>query len=1574
MQKVLPWLLLTFLVLSKNSFSQTPSPCGIATDDPPGCLLCTSIYVGSTDGYSPTGIPFPWNCVTVENDFWVAFIAETTNISITITALGYNNPPGGGIEGIDYSILDANMNPIAGCGNFTGINSVSINPMGIMVGELYSIRVDGWDGAIADVSIAITGNKKNLDRPARTIVADPPPPYCPGQIVTYSITNVPGSIGTTWTVPSGFDILSGQDSDEITVRLGGSGSGVVCATPYNECSSVAPYCIPVIVDPIPNIFFPPIDVCQGDFPFSFNGETFPGPGVHSRLRTTGMCDTNFVYTINQIIIPPTVELPQTVCPDTFPFSINGTIIDGPGNHNILYESYQGCDSVVQQLFISYPQSKLTFDTAICAGFCFNYHGQDYCNSGNYTITIPDADPLGCDSIIELKITYLQPFAFIQSAPEIDCTPGATLVLDGSASASGPNTTYQWRTDNGNFTGPTNNTTATIDAPGIYYLDVVQQVNGITCVDTDTMLINSSGVLPQRPDFEITENLVCEGMTKNYMVPLAQNTDDYRWTVTPASPFVSNQNSISVDWSTTGPATICVSSQNECGNSLDTCLNVLVQALPQPDFQLQDSLCLSDTAHLVYNGNASPSAAYQWSFNGANSSGMNQGPFLLSWTSPGLKTISLSIEENGCQGPDSMKNIFIQKPLDQPNLSCIPTNNDILFQWDSIPGSNEFAIFINGDTIGTQGDTSFLVGNLTPNDTIILVVNALGNNLCGFSTDTLLCKAQDCPPVNILIDPVQVICLDDVNPPVPLTFSGGNGGTVSWNGPGTSSNGFFDPNNANLGNNQVQLTYEENGCIYSRTTNIEVFETPESNFNLPTGICLSDSATILYNGNASSNAIFSWDFDNGNIQNNGSGAGPYLITWTDSDTFEVSLFVEENTCISDTFINTIIVDAPLGDPLFECNPSTNAINFSWQNIPNATDYEINVLTGPVGILNGNNYEISGLNQFDTLLVELVIDGNSACGIRKDTLQCTTSDCPNVQVSIDPVDPICLDPSSNPINLSANIQGGTGTGNENWSGTGISNNNILDPFDPDLNIGGNNTVYYTYEEDNCLFKDSLEIAIFQKPSGDFSIESPVCQDSLATLEYTGNQIQGANYYWNLNGGTPSSISGPGPHEINWSFGVSHQVELVVENQVCTSDTTEKTVFIDRAIESPLFNCQTTSREIVFTWHPIIGGTTFSVNLLQGQVGIFDGTNIYTVNNLQPGDSVTLEVISDPNNSCSIITDTIKCYADDCFPPISDFDYQLNAATAAFDNQSQNAISYLWEFGDGTTSSDEHPNHTFTGNGQYPVTLTSYNDCDTVSTILIITINGTLPTAEFGSSVRRFCAPDTIQFTDQSQGNPTFWEWSFPGGNPSSSNLQNPEVIYSNPGAFPVSLKVTNPYGENNVVQTAYIIAEEIPQPDFLFTTLDLFVEFINQSNGGFAYNWNFGDSNFSFEENPTHTYSEPGTYNVILAITNSCGTVTKTKTVTVKTSSLNSISQNLHLKIYPNPNMGTFQLDILSKIEMDLELEVVNVLGQSIFKKEISLPAGKSNNPIEIEHPIDGYYFLKVRNEDGLIEIPFIIKAN
>ena len=88
---------------------------------------------------------------------------------------------------------------------------------------------------------------------------------------------------------------------------------------------------------------------------------------------------------------------------------------------------------------------------------------------------------------------------------------------------------------------------------------------------------------------------------------------------------------------------------------------------------------------------------------------------------------------------------------------------------------------------------------------------------------------------------------------------------------------------------------------------------------------------------------------------------------------------------------------------------------------------------------------------------------------------------------------------------------------------------------------------------------------------------------------------------------------------------------------------------------------------------------------------------------------------------------------------------------------------------------------------------------------------PVPEFTASVTTGCAPLAVQFTDQTTGNPTFWNWDL--GNGQLSTLQNPSTTYTTPGVYTVTLVVRNANGINSITKTNYIVVN--PSPTARFT---------------------------------------------------------------------------------------------------------------------------------------------------------------
>jgi len=153
-----------------------------------------------------------------------------------------------------------------------------------------------------------------------------------------------------------------------------------------------------------------------------------------------------------------------------------------------------------------------------------------------------------------------------------------------------------------------------------------------------------------------------------------------------------------------------------------------------------------------------------------------------------------------------------------------------------------------------------------------------------------------------------------------------------------------------------------------------------------------------------------------------------------------------------------------------------------------------------------------------------------------------------------------------------------------------------------------------------------------------------------------------------------------------------------------------------------------------------------------------------------------------------------------------------------------------------------------------------------------------ANFEATETQLCNDNSVNFTDLSSGNPTAWEWTFDGGTPATSDVQNPQNIhFADAGSHTVSLTVTKGTETSTETKTGYITVFHNPTADFEaaplceMTPVD-FTDLSNPNGGTItAWAWNFGDpasgiNNTSSLQNPSHTFSSPGTYVVTLLVIN------------------------------------------------------------------------------------------------------------
>jgi PKD repeat protein len=132
-------------------------------------------------------------------------------------------------------------------------------------------------------------------------------------------------------------------------------------------------------------------------------------------------------------------------------------------------------------------------------------------------------------------------------------------------------------------------------------------------------------------------------------------------------------------------------------------------------------------------------------------------------------------------------------------------------------------------------------------------------------------------------------------------------------------------------------------------------------------------------------------------------------------------------------------------------------------------------------------------------------------------------------------------------------------------------------------------------------------------------------------------------------------------------------------------------------------------------------------------------------------------------------------------------------SFIDQSTGSLtSWLWQFGDGFTSSQQNPTHTYASAGTYTIVLTVTGGGTNSTTNRVVSVAAPVPVAPPAAAAFAFgpLSPkvgETVSFTDQSDGSPTQWFWWFGDGGTSSS--KNPSHAYAVAGTYSVTLQVWN-----------------------------------------------------------------------------------------------------------------------------------------------------------------------------------------
>jgi len=406
-------------------------------------------------------------------------------------------------------------------------------------------------------------------------------------------------------------------------------------------------------------------------------------------------------------------------------------------------------------------------------------------------------------------------------------------------------------------------------------------------------------------------------------------------------------------------------------------------------------------------------------------------------------------------------------------------------------------------------------------------------------------------------------------------------------------------------------------------------------------------------------------------------------------------------------------------------------------------------------------------------------------------------------------------------------------------------------------------------NCADSVTKTINVAPTPVASFSVsDSTRCQPTLnATFQHPAEN--GVTYTWDYGDGTTGTGANP-THGYN-RYG-TFSVTLIASDASGCNDTLTRPNLI--TIQRPLisfvglpwqgcapdtvpFKADVRTSGSVTSWSWNFGDGSPNSNL-DSTSHIYPQTGTYPV-------SLTITT----NEGCTE-TATLPAGVRLGPAPVPDFTATPLSACAdpgiTFTNLSSNALTYNWDFGDGTNSSETNPVHVFADTGRFTITLTAINNgCrENLVKTFYVTIGGSVSRFSWRPDCNN---PLRYTFTDESVGART-WRWDF-GDGTTFVGRTPPAHTFPRFGTYRIRLTTTSDSCSYTLEQEL-VIADQRPS----FRATDSvgcrpFTTTFNIQNASFGYfqdfHWDFGDgSGIDSLQGPsaTYTYPNPGNYSVRL----------------------------------------------------------------------------------------------------------------
>jgi gliding motility-associated-like protein len=896
--------------------------------------------------------------------------------------------------------------------------------------------------------------------------------------------------------------------------------------------------------------------------------------------------------------------------------------------------------------------------------------------------------------------------------------------------------------------------------------------------------------------------------------------------------------------------------------------------PSADFTGNPTqICLGNT--IQFTDNTAPGSGaisnWTWSFgDGTISSFQNPSH---NYQSAGIYSVSLQVNDvNGCSDL-AFKSTYIR--VDGPDASfsfgqVVACNPPLTVQFTS-----------TGTTTGTHQWLFGAAGNSTAVNPTITFQSTGSYTVTHIVTDANGCVDTLTFPnlVNIGQNAAQITAsATTVCPGDPVDFFCGSTSAlgVAWNfGPGQGTSTQCNPTKiyTTPGTYQVTLTLTEpNNCILNATTTITVRQTPTVDFTTPDTVSCDIPHTVNFtNLTTGTGNTYRWGFG---VPNANSTLTSPSYTYNNSGSYTVSLTVRDaNGCVTREIKPQYIRVGEL-TPQVGASPSSGCkpVNVSFTNATISTapitsvfwdfgDGDTSMMADPF-----HTYPDTGY-----YTITLIVSNAAGC---TDTVVLPR----RIQVG---------DSVQAAFTQSDSIICGKDSVVFTNQSTGNINQYLWDFGDGTTSMGRDPINFYS---DTGYFAITLIVA-------DRGCADTLVKDSAIYIKPVIAQFDG-----NLTGcDTPHVVTfqnlSLGGHVWHWDFGTGLPGDTSNLREPSFVYDTMGTYFVNMFAVDTVTGC---TDEFFAAVRIALVDAQGSVDTLAGCASLpvnFTGSTVHGTRWVWSFDDgnvssslVTSHVYQNPRvyNAQLIVWNPLGCRADTIIPltaygTVPSFGtpgQQIGCAphTVTFSNTSRTIAPvqrWFWDFGDGNTSTQRDPIHTYTQAGFYTVKLVAEDSlgcADSLTQQQFIYVSD--PQAAFTVDEPINCLNNNLTFLNQSTGQTDlthFWDFD----DRTTSTQTNVSRPYTFNGTFQVRLVVTDSVGCKDTALQQVIIAD--PDIDLLADTTfascpPLLVNFTGQANSPHNFNqwtWDFGDGNGSNVQNPSHLYTIPGIYDVSVIATNTAG---------------------------------------------------------------------------------------------------------